>query len=74
MNPAPEGADGPTRVRIESHLAHLEHLYDQLNRVVVEQGRELHRLQLELRRVARSLEGIERQRIDQTNAKPPHYQ
>ena len=59
---------------VESHLAHLEHQYDQLNRVVVEQSKQLARLQSQQQKVSESVENIELERIKATNSKPPHYQ
>ena len=60
--------------KIESHLAHLEHLCDQLNQVVMEQGRGLARLQVQQQKVSQTVEEIELDRIKTTNPKPPHYQ
>ena len=59
--------------RIESHLAHLEHQYEQLNKVVIEQGRLLARLQKEQAKVARAVETMELEKIRAHNPKPPHY-
>ena len=59
--------------KIESHLAHLEHLYEQLNQVVLDQGRQLARLNAQQQRMARTVEAVELERIKSTNAKPPHY-
>lgn len=59
--------------KIESHLAHLEHLFDQLNQVVLKQGRELARLQAQQQKVSQTVEEIELERIKTTNPKPPHY-
>ena len=60
--------------RLESTLAHLEHQHEQLNQVVIEQGRQLDRLKTHLQRVGQSIETIELERIRTTNPKPPHYQ
>ena len=60
--------------RLESTIAHLENLTEQLNQVVTEQGRELDQLKKRLQRQAQSLETIELERIRSTNPKPPHYQ
>lgn len=57
---------------LESHLAHLERQYDELNEVVVQQARELSRLRLQMQRVSSSVEGMEMDRIKATNPKPPH--
>ena len=59
---------------MESHLAHLERQYEQLNKVVIEQGKELAGAQSRLHRLGLSLETIEMERIKSTNPKPPHYQ
>jgi len=66
--------NGDRLVNIESNLAHLEHLVEQLNRVVVEQGRVITRLQAQQQQISASLENQELDRIKGTNAKPPHYQ
>jgi uncharacterized coiled-coil protein SlyX len=60
--------------KIESHLAHLEHQYDQLNAVVIEQGRLLKKLQALHQKVSQTVETMELERIKSTNPKPPHYQ
>ena len=60
--------------KLESHLAHLEHLYDQLNQVVLEQSRQLTKLQTHQQKISQTVESIELERIKSTNTKPPHYQ
>ena len=60
--------------QIESHLAHLERQYDDLNAVVIEQGKQIRKLQTVQQRTSRTVETIELERINATNAKPPHYQ
>lgn len=60
--------------KLESHLAHLEHQYDQLNEVVLEQARQLAKFQAWQQRLSQTVEGIELERIKSTNPKPPHYQ
>jgi uncharacterized coiled-coil protein SlyX len=60
--------------RIEAHLAHVERQHDQLNEVVIEQGKLLKKLQTQVRRIADSMETEELDRIKSTNPKPPHYQ
>ena len=59
--------------KIESHFAHLEHQYEQLNKVVIEQGRLLGRLQKEHAKVSRAVENMELEKIRANNPKPPHY-
>ena len=60
--------------KIESHLAHLEKQYEELNQVVVEQARVLAKLQKEHSKVSGAVETMEMERISANNAKPPHYQ
>lgn len=60
--------------QIESHLAHLERQYDDLNAVVIEQGKQIRKLQTLQQRTSHTVETIELERIKATNAKPPHYQ
>jgi uncharacterized coiled-coil protein SlyX len=51
--------------KLESSLAHLEHQVEQLNGVVIEQGKLLE---------TRAMESLEIERIQSNNQKPPHYQ
>ena len=60
--------------KIESHLAHLERQYEQLNQVVIEQGRIIAKLQKESAKVSGAVEAIELERVRTNNPKPPHYQ
>ena len=60
--------------RLESAIAHLEHLTEQLNEVVTDQRRQLDQLRKKLELQSQSLESIELERIRSTNPKPPHYQ
>ena len=60
--------------KIEAHLAHLEKQYDELNKVVIEQGRVLARLQKENTKVSNAVQAMELERIRANNPKPPHYQ
>ena len=59
--------------KIEAHLAHLEHQYEQLNEVVIEQGRALARLQKESTKTSHAVETMELERIRANNSKPPHH-
>ena len=61
-------------IRLESMVAHLEHVVEQLNDVVSDQGREVDQLKKQLQRQSQTLETIELERIKSTNPKPPHYQ
>src|ERR1039457_4673629 len=60
--------------KLESHLAHLEHQVDQLNGVVIEQGKLLERLKKEVQRQSTAMQTLELERIQSNNPKPPHYQ
>ena len=60
--------------RIEAHVTHLEHQVEQLNGVLIEQGRLVEQLKRQAQRQTATLEAIELERIKATNPKPPHYQ
>jgi SlyX protein len=60
--------------KLESHLAHLEHQVEQLNEVVIEQGKLLDRLKKETQRQSGTLQALELERIKSNVQKPPHYQ
>jgi SlyX protein len=60
--------------RLESAIAHLERLTEQLNEVIIDQRRQLDHLKKKLDLQGQSLETIELERIRSTNPKPPHYQ
>ena len=60
--------------RLETHVAHLEHQVEQLNGVLIEQGKLVERLKREVQRNAASMETLELERIKSNNPKPPHYQ
>lgn len=60
--------------RIEANLAHLEHQVEQLNAVLIEQGKLLEQMQKHLQRQSATLDANELERIKSTNARPPHYQ
>jgi uncharacterized coiled-coil protein SlyX len=64
----------PRLDRIETHLAHVERLVDQLNEAVVAQGQTIERLQARLTRQAQTIAAWELERVKNTNPKPPHYQ
>ena len=59
--------------RVEANLAHAEHQLEQLNGVIIEQGKELEQLKKLVHRQAATLETIELERVKATNPKPPHY-
>jgi len=60
--------------QVESAIAHLEKLCEELNRVVIEQGKVLRRLQARQQQLSETVEQTELDRIKSTNPKPPHYQ
>jgi SlyX protein len=60
--------------KLESHLAHLEHQVEQLNSVVIEQGKLLERLKKEIQRQSTAMQTMELERIQSNTQKPPHYQ
>lgn len=59
--------------RLETNMTHLEHLCEQLNQVVVAQGKTIARLQAVQQQMAQAVESQEMERIKATNSKPPHY-
>ena len=59
--------------KLESHLAHLEHQVEQLNEVVIEQGKLLDRLKKETQRQSGIMQALELERIKSNVQKPPHY-
>jgi len=60
--------------KLESHVAHLEHQVEQLNKVVIEQGKLLDKLKKEIQRQSNSLQTLELERVRSNTQKPPHYQ
>jgi len=60
--------------KLESHLAHLEHQVEQLNEVVITQGKLLDRLKKEVQRQSTAMQTMELERIKSNVQKPPHYQ
>ena len=60
--------------KLESHLAHLEHQVEQLNGVVIEQGKLVDRLKKETQRQSDTMQTLELERMKSNVEKPPHYQ
>jgi SlyX protein len=60
--------------KLESHVAHLEHQMEQLNEVVITQGKLLERLKKEVQRQSTAMQTVELERIKSNIQKPPHYQ
>jgi uncharacterized coiled-coil protein SlyX len=59
--------------KIEEALAHLQHDYDSLNKVAIEQARQLARVQRQMEDLGGRMSQHELERIRETSAKPPHY-
>jgi len=59
--------------RIEAHVTHLEHQVEQLNGVVIEQGKLVDHLKKQVQRQSAVLETMELERIRANNPKPPHH-
>ncbi len=59
--------------KIEVNAAHLEHQVEQLNQVIIEQGRVMERLRKEVQRQSAAMETMELERIKSNNQKPPHH-
>lgn len=59
--------------RLEAHVAHLERQVEQLNEVIIEQGKLVGRLKKEVQRQSAAMETLELERMKATNPKPPHY-
>jgi uncharacterized coiled-coil protein SlyX len=59
--------------RIESHVAHLEHQVEQLNGVLIEQGKLVEHLKKQTQRQSAVLETLELERIKDNNPRPPHH-
>ena len=67
--------DVSTRLgKIESNLAHLEHQVEELNGVIIAQGKLLERMKKEVLRQSSAMETMELERIKGNTGKPPLYQ
>lgn len=64
---------GANLVRLESILTHLEHQYEELNKVVVEQGKVLAKALSQQEKMADTLREMRQDEIRSDNRKPPHY-
>jgi SlyX protein len=60
--------------KLESHVAHLDRQVEQLNEVVIEQGKLLDKLKKEIQRQSSSLQTLELEGMKSNVQKPPHYQ
>jgi uncharacterized coiled-coil protein SlyX len=59
--------------RVEAPVAHLERQVEQLNEVLIDQGRQIEQLKKLVQRQATTLEAIELERIKASNPRPPHH-
>ena len=59
--------------KLESHIAHLEHQVEELNGVVIEQGKVIERLRKQVQVQARTLETSAIEQVRANNPKPPHH-
>ena len=64
----------PRLEKLESHVAHLERHLEQLNTVVIEQGKLLDQIRKETQRQSTFMQSLEIERAKSNNEKPPHYQ
>jgi uncharacterized coiled-coil protein SlyX len=60
--------------KIETHVAHLERQVEELNGVIIEQGKLLDRLKKEVQKQSSAMQTMELERIKGNVQKPPHYQ
>ncbi len=60
--------------KLELHLTHLEHQVEQLNAVIIDQGKLLDRLKKEVQRQSSIMQTQELERMKSNNQKPSHYQ
>jgi len=60
--------------RLESLVAHLDHQVEQLNGVVIEQGKVIDLLRKEIQRQSAAMQALELDRINANVKPPPHYQ
>ena len=60
--------------KLEANLAHLEHQVEQMNGVVIEQGKLLDRMKKEVQRQSTAMQTLELERVKSNIQKPPHYQ
>jgi uncharacterized coiled-coil protein SlyX len=59
--------------RVEASLAHLEHQVEQMNSVLIQQGKLAESLKKQVQRQSAVLESMELERIKANQTKPPHY-
>ena len=59
--------------RLEANVAHLERQVEQLNEVLIEQGKLVDSLKKQVQRQSAVLETFELERMKANNPKPPHF-
>jgi len=59
--------------KVESHIAHLEQQVEELNGVVIEQGRVIERMRKQVQLQAQTLETSLIEQAKSNNPKPPHH-
>ena len=59
--------------RLEANASHLERQVEQLNEVLIEQGKLVDSLKKQVQRQSAVLETFELERIQANNPKPPHF-
>jgi SlyX protein len=74
QNPGMPDENSQRMDKLESHLAHLEHQVEQLNGVILDQGKLLDRLKKEVQRQSSIMQTLELERMKSNVQKPPHYQ
>ena len=65
--------DSARFTRLESHVAHLEHQVEELNGVVIEQGKVIERLRKQVQLHSRTLEASVVEQVKANNPRPPHH-
>ena len=73
MNPTAMDPMAARVAKLEASHAHLERQCDELNGVVIAQGKLLARLQKRLEQLDTTMQSQELERARDTNQKPPHY-
>jgi SlyX protein len=74
QNPRMQEENSQRIDKLESHLAHLEHQVEQLNGVVIEQGKLLDRLKKETQRQSGIMQTLDLEHMKSNVQKPPHHQ
>ncbi|MBM3846043.1 MAG: SlyX family protein [Verrucomicrobia bacterium] len=70
--PSPDPTVTDRLIRLESHVAELEKLVDELNTVVIDQGKLLRRISNQQAALSESVQAAEIERVRNTPSKPPH--